>query len=104
MDADHYNHNTHHNQETLEKIQMLEQKIMFGGENLLEKAERQERQLAETQAELEAIRKKEEELKDVLEQKNAEILQIEESYGTLQEEVAALDKKLKKVLSDHFMR
>ena len=42
---------------------------------------------------------KEAELKSVLERKQAEMLQIEESYGTLQEEVTGLNKKLKKVLS-----
>lgn len=76
---------------------MLEQKIVVGGENLLEKAERQEKQLAESETELENIRRKEQELKDVLEQKNAEILQIEGSYESLNEEVTALNKKLKKV-------
>ena len=80
-----------------EKLRMLEQKIVVGGENLLEKAERQEKQLAESETELENIRRKEQELKDVLEQKNAEILQIEGSYDSLNEEVAALNKKLKKV-------
>lgn len=34
-----------------------------------------------------------------LEKKQAEILQIEESYGTLQEELAGINKKLKKVMS-----
>lgn len=76
---------------------MLEQKIVVGGENLLEKAERQEKQLAESEAELENIRRKEQELKDALEQKNAEMLQIEGSYESLNEEVVALNRKLKKV-------
>lgn len=80
-----------------EKLKLLEQKIVVGGENLLEKAERQEKQLAESETELQNIRRKEQELKNVLEQKNAEILQIEGSYDSLNEEVAALNRKLKKV-------
>lgn len=86
------------NEELQGKLELLEQKIMVGGENLLEKAEQQERQLAETEAELEASRNKELQLKSVLEQKDAEILKIEESYESLQEEVAGLNKKLIKVL------
>ena len=86
------------NEELQEKLREIQQKIMVGGENLLEKAELQEKQLAETEAELEASRNKELELKSVLEQKEEEILKIEESYGSLQEEAAALNKKLIKVL------
>lgn len=41
--------------EMLEKLKALENKIMVGGENLLEKAELQERLLAESEAELKAI-------------------------------------------------
>lgn len=86
-----------------EKLRMLEQKIVVGGENLLEKAERQEKQLAESEAELENIRRKEQELKDALEQKNAEMLQIEGSYESLNEEVVALNRKLKKVSLKKFL-
>ena len=42
---------------------------------------------------------KELELQDALDKKQAEILQIEESYGTLQEEVVGVNKKLKKVFT-----
>ena len=87
------------NSEAAEKLKMLEDKIMMGGENLLEKAERQERQLAETEAELQAFRDKERRLQSALQQKDAEIEKMEESYGSLTEEVAALNKKLKKVFN-----
>lgn len=83
--------------EILERLKSLEGKIMVGGENLLEKAELQERLIAESEAELQERRNKELELQSTLEQKQAELIQIEESYGTLQEEVVALNKKLKKV-------
>ncbi|RWS13838.1 Kinesin-like protein 4 [Dinothrombium tinctorium] len=88
-----------HNTEALEKLKYLEAKIMVGGENLLEKAELQEKLLAESEAELQERRDKEAALKLELERKEAEILQIEESYGTLQEEIVGLNKKLKKVFS-----
>ncbi len=69
----------------------------MGGENLIEKAELQEKLIAESEAELQLRRNKEKELQKTLEQRQAEILKIEDSYGTLQEEVNALNKKLKKV-------
>jgi peptidoglycan hydrolase CwlO-like protein len=69
----------------------------MGGENLIEKAELQEKLIAESEAELQLRRNKEKELQMTLEQRQAEILKIEDSYGTLQEEVNALNKKLKKV-------
>ena len=51
------------------KLQQIEKKIIVGGENLLEKAEEQERMLQESAKELEETRKKEEELRRVLEEK-----------------------------------
>ena len=83
--------------ELIDKLKEIQQKIIIGGENLLEKAEQQERQLAETEAEFEASRNKELELKSVLEQKEEEISKMEESYGSLQEKAAALNKKLIKL-------
>ena len=83
----------------INKLREIENKAIIGGENLLEKAELQEKLLAETELELEKQRVKELELQDELDKKQAEILQIEESYGTLQEEVVGLNKKLKKVFT-----
>ena len=83
----------------MEKLKALETKVIVGGENLLEKAELQEKLLAASEAELKERKVREQQLKLELEKKQAEILQIEESYGTLQEEVTAVNKKLKKVFS-----
>ena len=51
------------------KLSALEKKIIVGGENLLEKAEEQERMLEESAKELEERQKKEEELKKALQEK-----------------------------------
>ncbi|GAB6032934.1 Kinesin-like protein kif3a [Chamberlinius hualienensis] len=83
----------------VQKLQALEKKIIIGGENLLEKAEEQERLLEESARELEERRKKEDELRLALQQKEAERLDIEEKYSTLQEEAAGKTKKLKKIWS-----
>ena len=79
------------------KLTALEKKIIVGGENLLEKAEQQEKLLDESAKELEETIKKEEELRKVLEEKEAERLDIEEKYSSLQEEAAGKSRKLKKV-------
>ncbi|CAL1294919.1 unnamed protein product [Larinioides sclopetarius] len=81
----------------LQKLQGLEKQIIIGGENLLEKAQEQERLLEESSKELEERKKKEMELKKALEEKETERLDIEEKYSSLQEEAASKTKKLKKV-------
>ncbi len=81
----------------MKKLQHIEKKVIVGGENLLEKAEEQSRLLEESNRELEERRLKEEELRLVLEQKQAERLDIEEKYSSLQDETSGKTKKLKKV-------
>ncbi|CAG2101185.1 unnamed protein product [Medioppia subpectinata] len=82
--------------EILEKLKSLENKICVGGENLIEKAEMQQQLIAKSEAELQERRDKERQLQSTLEMKQKEFLEMEDSYGTLQEEVNALNKKLKK--------
>ncbi|XP_014678184.1 PREDICTED: kinesin-like protein KIF3A [Priapulus caudatus] len=79
------------------RLQAIEKKIIVGGENLLEKAEEQERLLAESARELEERCRQEEALRLALQEKEAERLDIEEKYSNLQEEAAGKTKKLKKV-------
>ncbi|KAH0545725.1 kinesin-like protein KIF3A [Cotesia glomerata] len=80
-----------------EKMQNLQNKILVGGENLLEKAEVQERLLAASAIELDQRKKREEQLKKAIEEKEAERIDIEEKYSSLQEEAAGKTKKLAKV-------
>lgn len=87
---------TDHNS-LLQKLQGLEKQIIIGGENLLEKAQEQEKLLEESSKELEERKKNEIELKKALEEKESERLNIEEKYSSLQEEAAGKTKKLKKV-------
>src|SRR6218665_2059651 len=82
--------------ELLEKLKTLENKMLIGGENLMEKAEAQERAILESERELQQHRANERQLRAELEQRNEEILQMEDSYASLQEEVAALNRKLRK--------
>lgn len=67
------------------KLQSLENKILSGGENLLEKAKMQEELLEKSFAELEETNKKEQELQQNLQKVEAERIDIEERYSSLQE-------------------
>ena len=67
------------------------------GENLLEKAEEQERLLDESARQLEETITREASLRKALKEKEAERLDVEEKYSSLQEEAAGKTRKLKKV-------
>ena len=78
-------------------MQNLQNKILVGGENLLEKAEAQEQLLAASAVELDQRKSREEQLKRAIEEKEAERIDIEEKYSSLQEEAAGKTKKLTRV-------
>lgn len=71
--------------------------VIKGGVNLLEQAEKQEKLLEESAKELEKRKKKEGQLKKQLHKKEAEKLNIEEKYATLQEEATGKTRILKEV-------
>lgn len=81
----------------MQKLHTLEKKIIVGGENLLQKSEEQERLLEDSARELEERKVKEAALREALEKKEAERLDMEERYSSLQEEAAGKTRKLKKV-------
>lgn len=86
-------------QETLlTKLQTLENKILVGGENFLEKADAQEKLLDASIAQLEEAAKNELELQESLQKKEAERIDIEERYSSLQEECIGKTKKLHRVM------
>nr|NP_523934.1 Kinesin-like protein at 64D [Drosophila melanogaster]AAF50786.1 Kinesin-like protein at 64D [Drosophila melanogaster] len=86
-------------QETLRnKLVSLEGKILVGGENLLEKAQTQELLLEQSIAELEQHEKSEEALKQTLQQKATERIDIEERYSTLQDASTGITKKIHRVM------
>lgn len=85
-------------EQLLTKLQSLENKILVGGENLLEKAEAQEKLLETSMAQLELAARNEQELKESLQKKEAERIDIEERYSSLQEECVGKTKKLHRVM------
>ncbi|ALC43091.1 Klp64D [Drosophila busckii] len=80
------------------KLFSLEGKILVGGENLLEKAQTQEKLLEQSIAELEEREKCEEALRQTLQQKATERIDIEERYSTLQDASTGITKKIHRVM------
>ncbi|KAF2352900.1 Kinesin motor domain, partial [Trinorchestia longiramus] len=80
-----------------QRLAGLERKILVGGENLLEKAEEQQRLLESSAKELEERRRHEEQLRAAISQKEAERIDMEERYSSLQEETAGKTRKMKVV-------
>ncbi|CAF0926166.1 unnamed protein product [Adineta ricciae] len=78
-----------------EKLRRLEAKVISGGENLLEKAEKQVVLLEQSEQELQKRIHNEEQLRKQLQQKEAEALDVEGKYNSLKEEAEALTKKLR---------
>uniref|UniRef100_A0A914P1H3 Uncharacterized protein n=1 Tax=Panagrolaimus davidi TaxID=227884 RepID=A0A914P1H3_9BILA len=88
-------------QKLAEKLANIEKKLIVGGENMLEKAEKQAQLLEESNRELEKAKNNENELRKRLESRQAEHLNIEEKYNSLQEEAAGKSRKLKKVWNSY---
>ncbi|XP_030372397.1 kinesin-like protein KIF3A [Scaptodrosophila lebanonensis] len=80
------------------KLVSLEGKILVGGENLLEKAHTQEQLLEQSIAELEEREKSEQALRQTLQQKATERIDIEERYSTLQDASTGITKKIHRVM------
>ncbi|UJR28430.1 hypothetical protein I4U23_009670 [Adineta vaga] len=77
-----------------DKIRRLEGMYIVGGENLLDKADKQARLLEESEQELEKRVQNEEQLRKQLQQKEAETLDVQVKYTTLKEEAEDLTRKL----------
>ncbi|CAF2739717.1 unnamed protein product [Rotaria sp. Silwood2] len=78
-----------------QKLRQLERKLIVGGENLLDKAQKQAQLLEESELELETRVQNEEQLRKQLQQKEAETLDVQVKYATLKEEAEDLTRKLK---------
>ncbi|XP_013146573.1 PREDICTED: kinesin-like protein KIF3A isoform X2 [Papilio polytes] len=85
-------------EELKEKLQRLECKVLVGGENLLDKADAQRQLLEQAAKELEQRTLNELRLQEDLQKKEAERLDLEERYSSLQEENAAKTRKLKRAV------
>lgn len=80
-----------------QKLASLESKVIVGGENLLDRVEQQALLLEDARKELEKRKAKEDLLRQQLQEKEAERIDLEERYSSLQEEVQGKTRKLRKV-------
>ncbi|KAA3680815.1 kinesin family member 3A [Paragonimus westermani] len=81
----------------IRRMEALQSRIIVGGENLLEKAEAQERLLEQSAVELQRQQQRAEQLHQKLKAKEEERINIEEKYNSLQEEAAGKRRKLRKL-------
>ncbi|TNN17237.1 Kinesin-like protein [Schistosoma japonicum] len=79
------------------RMEALQSRIIVGGENLLEKAEIQEKLLEQSATELQKQQLRSEQLHKQLKEKEEERINIEEEYNNLQEEAAGKRRKLRKL-------
>ncbi|KAG5459398.1 MAG: hypothetical protein BJ554DRAFT_199 [Olpidium bornovanus] len=79
------------------QLQQMQEKLLVGGVNVLDKHTQQEQAIAKARGELEEAKRKQLELVRELEEQEEQQLQIEESYSSLQEEAAIKTKKLKRL-------
>ena len=83
------------------KLQHLEQNLLVGGVNLLDKNQEQKLLLAKKAQELEEVARKERELQRELLNHEETGIQFEEEYTSLQEEASVKTKKLKKMWNSY---
>ncbi|CAH8530819.1 unnamed protein product [Heterobilharzia americana] len=81
----------------MKRMEALQSRIIVGGENLLEKAEAQEKLLEQSASELQKQQLRAEQLNEKLKAKEEERINIEEKYNNLQEEAAGKRRKLRKL-------
>ncbi|KAI6240085.1 Kinesin-like protein [Aphelenchoides fujianensis] len=94
-------HSKSEHEKLTNKLAAIERKLIVGGENMLEKAEKQAQLLEQSNVELERARHNESQLRKRLETRQAERLDIEEKYNTLQEEVNVKTKRLKRAFTNY---
>jgi len=80
-----------------EQMKKIEQKVIFGGVNLLEKDEEQLRLLEESNREIQERKTKQSDMKKKITEAEVTLDDINKKYTSLQEEAQAKTRKLKKV-------
>ncbi|KAL7076222.1 hypothetical protein ACQ4LE_004589 [Meloidogyne hapla] len=85
----------------MQKLIAIERQIIVGGENMIEKAERQAQLLDAGNKDLEHARQTEQALNERLLSQQAEQIDIGEQSNSLQEQAQSLNKKLKRVWTQY---
>ncbi|KER22051.1 hypothetical protein T265_14950, partial [Opisthorchis viverrini] len=84
----------------MRRMEALQSRIIVGGENLLEKAEAQEKLLEQSAVELERQQRRAEQLHQKLKEKEEERINIEEKYNSLQSVRFSCRPQLRKKLQE----
>ncbi|EDO40836.1 predicted protein [Nematostella vectensis] len=81
----------------VQKIKMMESKLLEGGKSIVDKTSEQERDLERKRQEIAEHKRQEREMLQKLEAKDEDTIEIKDTYSNLQQEVDVKTKKLKKL-------
>jgi hypothetical protein len=87
-------------QSLIKKLKKMEEKVIVGTQ-VMEEAKNQAKELKKTKKELDKEQRLQKELEEQKKEKDDELLQINKKFGTLQEELDYITKKLHKVWSKY---
>jgi kinesin family protein 3/17 len=79
------------------KIQQMEQTVLVGGVNLVDKAKQQEEEIRAHESRMRRQQEEQNRLADARKQEDTEILMAERRYGSLKEELTEKSKKIEKI-------
>lgn len=81
------------------KIKAMESKLLCGGKNIVDHTNEQQRALEQRRQEIAEQKRKEREMQQEMQKKEDDAIQLQETYGSLQQEVEVKTKKLKKLFA-----
>jgi len=85
--------------EMQKKIQQMEQTVLVGGVNLVDKAKQQEEEIRAHESRMRRQQEEQKRLAEARKQEDTEILLAEKRYGSLKEELTEKGKKIEKIQS-----
>ncbi|KAK6308534.1 hypothetical protein J4Q44_G00218050 [Coregonus suidteri] len=81
------------------KVKAMESKLLMGGKNIVDHTNEQQRILEQKRQEIAEQKRREREMKQQVENRDEETLELKETYSSLQQEVDSKTKKLKKLFA-----
>uniref|UniRef100_A0A8C8MG18 Kinesin-like protein n=2 Tax=Oncorhynchus tshawytscha TaxID=74940 RepID=A0A8C8MG18_ONCTS len=81
------------------KVKAMESKLLMGGKNIVDHTNEQQRILEQKRQEIAEQKRREREMKQQVENRDEETLELKETYSSLQQEVDIKTKKLKKLFA-----
>ncbi|XP_014002800.1 kinesin-like protein KIF3B isoform X2 [Salmo salar] len=81
------------------KVKAMESKLLMGGKNIVDHTNEQQRILEQKRQEIAEQKRREREMKQQVDNRDEETLELKETYSSLQQEVDIKTKKLKKLFA-----